>query len=62
MMKWEQWYRLKQVARTSLVLWPTISLIVALFAAPIVRWVDQLTDWTVFGFSADGARALLAAL
>jgi uncharacterized membrane protein len=62
MMNWEQRYRLFKLARTSLVLWPSLSLIAALIAAPSVRWIDQQTDWSVFGFNADGARALLGAL
>lgn len=59
---WEQRYRLALAARTSLVLWSGVALVAALLCAPAVRWVDQQTGWVVFGFSPDGARAVLAAL
>jgi uncharacterized membrane protein len=61
-MTWEQRYRLRLGARTSLVLWAVVSLIAALLVAPAVRWLDQETGWVVFGFSPDGARAVLGAL
>ena len=61
-MTWEQRYRLKLVARTSLVLWAGLSLLAALVCAPVVRWVDQQTGWVVFGYTPDGARAVLGAL
>ena len=61
-MNWEQRYRLKHAARTSLVLWAALSLVAALVCAPAVRWLDYQTGWTVFGFSPDGARAVLGVL
>lgn len=61
-MNWEQWYRLRHAARTSLVLWPTLSLVAALLCAPAVRWLDRETGWELFHFSPEGARAVLQAL
>jgi uncharacterized membrane protein len=61
-MTWEQRYRLKHAARTSLVLWAGLSLVVALVFSMAVRWLDRETGWVVFGFSPDGARAVLGAL
>jgi uncharacterized membrane protein len=61
-MTWEQRYRLKRAARTSLVLWATVSLIAALICLPAVRWLDRETGWVIFGFSPDGARAVLGTL
>ncbi len=61
-MYWEQRYRLKHAARTSLVPWAALSLAAALVCAPAVRWLDYQTGWVVFGFSPDGARAVLGAL
>ena len=61
-MTWEQRYRLAHAARTSLVLWAGLSLAAALLCAPAVRWLDRETGWAVFGFSPDGARAVLGAL
>jgi uncharacterized membrane protein len=61
-MTWERRYRLKLDARTSLVLWAGLALFAALVCAPAVRWLDRETGWVVFGFSPDGARAILGAL
>lgn len=61
-MNWAQRYRLKHMARTSLVLWAFLALLVALLCAPFVRWLDRETNWTVFAFSPDGARAVLSTL
>ena len=61
-MTWEQRYRLRRTARTSLVLWVGLALVAAIVCAPAVRWLDRETDWGVFGFSADGARVVLGAL
>src|SRR5262245_14604565 len=61
-MTWEQRYRLKLAARTSLVLWAGLALVTALVCAPAVRWLDQQTGWAIFGYSPDGARAILGAL
>jgi uncharacterized membrane protein len=61
-MTWEQGYRLRHATRTSLVLWAVLSLVAALLCAPAVRWLDRETGWAVFGFSPDGARAVLGAL
>ena len=61
-MTWELSYRLRNFARTSLVLWATASLALALCIAPVIRWLDRETGWSIFGYGADGARALLSVL
>jgi uncharacterized membrane protein len=61
-MTWEQRYRLRRTARTSLVLWAGLALVAGIFVAPAVRWLERETGWVVFGFSADGARAVLGVL
>jgi uncharacterized membrane protein len=61
-MTWEQRHRLRRIARTSLVLWASVSLVAALIAAPAVRWLDRETGWVLFDFSPDGARAILSVL
>lgn len=61
-MTWEQHYRLGLAARTSLVLWAVAALLAALICAPAVRWLDSQTEWVLFGYSSDGARAVLGAL
>lgn len=61
-MNWEQRYRLGLAARTSLVLWAGAALAAAVACAPAVRWLDRETGWAVFGYTPDGARAVLGAL
>lgn len=61
-MTWELRYRMWHAAGTSLVLWAGLALGAALAFAPAVRWLDHETGWKVFGYSPDGARAVLAAL
>jgi len=61
-MTWEQRYRLSHSISTSLALWGGFSLLAALIAAPVVRRLDQASGWVLFGFSTDGARALLGTL
>lgn len=61
-MTWERRYRLRHTARTSLVLWASMALVAALAVAPIVRWLDRETGWVLFGFSSEGARAILGVL
>jgi len=61
-MTWEQRHRLRRAARTSLVLWAGVALVAALVVAPAVRWLERETGWVIFGFSPDGARAILGAL
>ena len=36
-----------------------LALLAALVAAPTIRWIDEQTGWKVFGYSPDGARAVL---
>src|SRR5262249_19214839 len=61
-MSWEQRYRLKHAASTSLVLWAVLALVGASLCAPAVRWLDQQTGWVVFHYSPEGARAVLGML
>jgi uncharacterized membrane protein len=61
-MTWEQRYRLRQAARSSLVMWAALSLAAALLCALTIRWLDQETGWKLFGFGPEGARAILGML
>ena len=61
-MTWEQRYRFWQTARTSLVLWGGCALAAGLLAARAVLWLDRETDWHLYRFSPDGARAVLGTL
>jgi uncharacterized membrane protein len=61
-MNWEQRYRLRHAARTSLVPWAALALAAALVCAPAVRWLDWETGWGLFHFSPEGARNVLQTL
>jgi uncharacterized membrane protein len=61
-MTWERRYRWRRTARTSLVLWAGLALVAALVAAPAVRWLEGRTGWVLFGFTPEGARAVLGTL
>lgn len=61
-MRWLTRYRLRQYLRSSLYLPPTASIFLALAVAPAVRWVDDRTQWTLLGFGASGAAAVLSGL
>jgi uncharacterized membrane protein len=61
-MTWEQRYRLRRSFRTSLVLWGALALVAALVAALFIRLLDEQTGWKLFGFSPEGARAILGVL
>jgi len=41
---------------------PIASMAAAILAAPLVRMLDEQTRWTLLGYGADGARAVVGAL
>jgi uncharacterized membrane protein len=61
-MTWEQRYRLRLKARTSMVFWAVLALIAALLFAPVVRWMDRQSGLVLFDLSAEGARSILGTL
>jgi uncharacterized membrane protein len=61
-MRWIQRYRISTFVRSALWLVPLASMLLALLLTPLLRRIDQATDWTLFGFGLEGARALLAML
>ncbi|MFN0021731.1 MAG: DUF2254 domain-containing protein [Pirellulaceae bacterium] len=40
---------------------PVLAIGAALTVAPLIRWLDQVTAWTWFNFTPDGARTILGA-
>jgi len=52
----------RHFVQSSLWLVPVMGMVAALVAAPLVRWIDDQTRWTLMGFGADGARNLVGAL
>ena len=60
-MTWIRRYHLRQFVRTSLLLVPLACLLAALLLAPVLRWLDHLLGLPGFGFSSEGARAVLGA-
>lgn len=61
-MNWLTRHRLRRYLRSSLFLAPSASIVVALLVAPVVRWVDGRTQWTLLGFGPSGAAAVLSGL
>ena len=60
-MTWLQRHRLQSFLRNSLWPIPIASIVAALLLAPLIRWLDLQTGWTL-DLSADVARAVTGAL
>jgi uncharacterized membrane protein len=60
-MTWLQQYRLGRFLRWSLWFPPVLSIGLAIGVAPLLRWLDRETAWTLFNFSPNGARTVLGA-
>ena len=61
-MTWQSRARRRRILNESLWLVPAASMLAALLLAPLVRWVDEQTRWTLLGFGPDSARAVVGAL
>jgi uncharacterized membrane protein len=61
-MTWLTRHNARQYLRASLFLAPTASIVLALAVAPVVRWIDDRTRWTLLGFGSAGAGAGVSAL
>jgi uncharacterized membrane protein len=60
-MTWLQRYQLRDFFRNSVWLPPFIGMLAAILAHRSIRWLDETMGWSA-ALSADGARAILAAL
>ena len=61
-MNWLTRHRARRYLRSSLFLAPTASIVLALAVAPVVRWIDDRTRWTLFDFGSSGAAAVVSGL
>lgn len=61
-MTWHTRYRWSRFLRSSLWLPPVASMALALLLAPLIRWVDERTQWTLLGFGVDGAKSVVGEL
>jgi uncharacterized membrane protein len=61
-MSWLGRYRFRRFFKTSLFFAPIASIVAALALAPVVRWVDDVTRWSLFDFASAGASAVVSAL
>jgi uncharacterized membrane protein len=59
---WILRYRWRAFLRCSLWVTPIACMGVALLAAPLIRLVDDLTQWTLMGFGPEGSRVVVGAL
>jgi uncharacterized membrane protein len=62
MLTWLRRHDLEAILRSSLWPVPVAAMLAAVALAPVLRYVDESTRFTLLGFSPDGARALVAAL
>lgn len=60
-MTWRQQYWVRTFLKSSLWPLPLACMVAALVAAPLIRWLDHLTGWTL-AVSVDGARAVVGTL
>ena len=60
-MSWNHRYQRRRFLRSSLYMVPIVCMVLALFTAPLIRWFDDQTQWTLMGFGPVGAKAILAA-
>lgn len=61
-MTWLFLHRSKTFLRSSLCVTPILSMGAALLAAPILRWLDERTKWTLLGFGLGGSQLAIGAL
>ena len=61
-MTWLQRYRLRHLIANSFWVMPALAMLLAIPVLRLVRWLDGRMQWEWFGFSPDGARAILGGL
>jgi uncharacterized membrane protein len=61
-MSWIFSYRCRSFLRSSLWLAPVASMLAACLLAPLIRAIDDRTQWTLLGFGFAGSRAVIGAL
>lgn len=61
-MSWIYRYRLRMFLKSSLWVVPVSSMAAALLLAPLIRSIDQGTQWTLLHFEVDSSRLLIGAL
>jgi hypothetical protein len=55
-MSWVCRYRRRTFLRSSLCVVPIACMLAGLLAAPLIRWVDDQTRWTLMGFGPEGGQ------
>ncbi len=60
-MRWDQVYLFRHSLRSSLWIVPIIAIPLALIATRFAHWLDPRLQWTLLGFGAKGAEALMQA-
>ncbi|MBK9088167.1 MAG: DUF2254 domain-containing protein [Holophagales bacterium] len=61
-MTWLTRHRARRYLKSSLFLAPAASIVLALVVAPVVRWIDDRTRWTLLDFGSSGAAAVVSGL
>ena len=52
-------YRLRAFLRSSMCATPIACSVAAILVAPLIRFIDERTQWTLLGFGPEGARAVV---
>jgi uncharacterized membrane protein len=61
-MMWSFRYQCRALLKSSLCVTPIASMAVAILAAPLIRMVDENTQWTLMNFGPEGSRIVVGAL
>ena len=61
-MSWLLRYRCRMWLRSSMSAAPITSMAAAMLSGPLVRWLDRQTQWTLLGYGANSASAVVGAL
>jgi uncharacterized membrane protein len=61
-MNWHLRYRLRHHLMTSFWLFPALAIILAIILGTFTRWLDHQLSFSLFEYTADGARTLLGSL
>ena len=62
MLSWHDRYVLRGFLKASFYLGPVSAILLAMAAAPAVRWIDEQTRWKILDAGLEGARSVVGNL
>lgn len=60
-MSWLRRYQLRRMIQGAIWIMPVLAICLVLVVTPLLRWIDHITNCTLFNFSPDGARSIMGA-